>query len=79
MISAGVFKEYMNQSKPFRIHMADGREIQVPHGESPSLQPGGGTFLMWKPRLAGFESFNLTMVTSIRVLNEENPPTKSKK
>jgi hypothetical protein len=80
MISAGVFKEYINQSRPLRIHLADGREVEVPHGEYLSLQPGGRTFLMWKPRLAGFELFNLTMVTSIRVLNdEENPPKKQKK
>jgi hypothetical protein len=79
MISAGVFKEYVNQSRPLRIHLADGREVEVPHGEYLSLQPGGRTFLMWKPRLAGFELFNLTMVTSIRVVNEEDPPKKPKK
>jgi hypothetical protein len=41
MISVNVFKDYVNQSRPIRIHLADGREIVVPHGEHLSLQPGG--------------------------------------
>lgn len=71
MISAGMFKDYMNQSRPLRIHLADGHEIQVPHGEYLSLEPGGRTFLMWKPNRGGFELFNLTMVTSISVTEGE--------
>lgn len=67
MISASMFKDYMNQSRPLRIHLADGREIDVPHGEYLSLEPGGRTFLMWKPNRGGFELFNLTMVTSISI------------
>jgi hypothetical protein len=65
MISANAFKRYINQSRPFQIHLADGREIVVPHGEHLSLQPGGRMFLMWLPD-GGFELFNLTMVTSIK-------------
>jgi hypothetical protein len=71
MISANMFKDYVNQSRPLRIHLADGRQIEVPHGEHLSLEPGGRTFLMWKPNRGGFELFNLTMVTSISVDNNE--------
>jgi hypothetical protein len=79
MISANVFKEYVNQSRPLRIHLADGREIEVPHGEYLSLEPGGRTFLMWKPRRGGFELFNLIMVTSISIAsNEGTAPETSK-
>lgn len=64
MISANAFRTYVNQSQPIRIYMADGREIQVPHGEYLSLQPGGRMILLWRQD-GGFELFNLTMVASI--------------
>ena len=78
MISANTFKDYMNQSRPLRIHLADGRAIEVPHGEYLSLEPGGRTFLMWKPNRGGFELFNLTMVTSISVDSSEGTSSTSK-
>ena len=65
MITEKAFRKYVNQSRPFEIHMADGREIHVPHGEHISLQLGGRMFLMWLPD-GGFELFNLTMVTSVK-------------
>ena len=65
MINAKTFRDYVNQSRPFSIHLADGREIRVPHGEHIALHPGGRMFLFWKPG-GGFELFNLTMVTSIK-------------
>lgn len=65
MISEKAFRKYVNQPRPFAIHLADGRQIKVPHGEHISVEPGGRMFLMWQPD-GGFELFNLTMVTSIR-------------
>jgi hypothetical protein len=41
MITEKALRKYVNQSKPFQIHLADGRAIQVPHGEHVSVQPGG--------------------------------------
>ena len=64
MITAEMMRNYMNQSQPFHIHMADGRQIDVPHGEWLSLHPSGRMFIVYTPR--AFEVFNLTMVTSIR-------------
>jgi len=75
MISASTLKDYMNQSRPIRIHLADGRKIQVPHGEHLSLSPTGRMFSVWKTN-GGFEVFNLTMVTSIAV--DEKAPAKSR-
>jgi len=54
----------MNQSQPFQIYLADGRQIEVPHGEYLSLHPSGRMFIVYTAR--AFEVFNLTMVTSIR-------------
>ncbi|HAV61795.1 MAG TPA: hypothetical protein DCY13_05465 [Verrucomicrobiales bacterium] len=65
MVSDKALRRYINQSKPFSIHLADGREIRVPHGEHLSVEPGGRMFLMWLPG-GGVELFNLTMVASIR-------------
>jgi len=65
MITEKAFREYINQSRPFDIHLADGRAIHVPHGEHISVQPGGRMFLMWLSN-GGFELFNLTMVTSVK-------------
>jgi hypothetical protein len=65
MITDKAFKQHVNQPKPFSVHLADGREIRVPHGEYISIQPGGRMFICWDPD-GGFKLFNLTMVTSIK-------------
>ena len=65
MITAKAFRKYAHQSKPFDIHLADGRAIHVPHGEHIAVEPGGRIFLLWEPD-GGFELFNLTMVTSVK-------------
>jgi hypothetical protein len=65
MITEKALRKYVNQSEPFQIFLADGREIPVPHGEYISIQPGGRMFLTWLAD-GGFELVNLTMVTSIK-------------
>ena len=65
MITEKAFRKYVNQSSPFEIHLADGRAIQVPHGEHISVEPGGRMLLLWLTD-GGFELFNLTMVTSVK-------------
>jgi hypothetical protein len=65
MITAEVFRKYMNQSQPFLIYLADGRKIEVPHGEHVALHPSGRMFFFFTPQ--AFEVFNLTMVTSITI------------
>jgi len=41
MISEKAFRKYVNQPKPIAIHLADGRQINVPHGEHIAVEPGG--------------------------------------
>jgi hypothetical protein len=74
MISAEVFRKYMNQSQPFLIYLADGRKIEVPHGEWVALHPSGRMFFYFTPR--AFEVFNLTMVTSITIPGSANEEVK---
>jgi hypothetical protein len=71
MLTEKAFRKYVNQSRPFEIHLADGRAIHVPHGEQISVQPGGRMFLLWLPD-GGFELFNLTMVTSVKSGGRKN-------
>lgn len=69
MITEKAFRKYVNQSKPFVIHLADGRAVSVPHGEHVSVEPSGRMFLLWLPD-GGFELFNLTMVTLVKLIPE---------
>jgi hypothetical protein len=77
MISASMFKEYMNQSRRICIHLADGRKIHVPHGEHLSLQPGGRIFSLWRTDGA-LEVFNLTMVISMAVTEKARSKQRNK-
>jgi hypothetical protein len=65
MISASLLRKYSAQSKPFTLHLADGRKIRVPHGDLISVRPQGRVFLIWKPK-GDVEFINLTMVTSLQ-------------
>jgi hypothetical protein len=64
MISASLLRNYSRQALPFTLFLADGRKIEVPHGDHISVRPEGRVFLMWKPK-GDLEIINLTMVTSI--------------
>ena len=72
MISAALLRGYSSQSRPFTLHLADGRKIRVPHGDHISVQPEGRVFLLWRAK-GDVEFVNLTMVTSLhgRRLPEE--------
>ncbi len=65
MISSDTLREFANKGKPFVIHLADRRAIEVPHGEHIAVHPGGQQFLLWKAK-GGFEIFSLSLVTSVR-------------
>jgi hypothetical protein len=65
MIDGKAFRDYANQSNPFSLFLADGRQIAVRRGEHIAVHPNGRMFLFWKPG-GGFELFNLTMVTSVK-------------
>jgi hypothetical protein len=70
MITKDVLREYMNHSQPIQLHMADGRKIEVPHGEYLALHPGGRMFIVFTTR--AFEVFNLTMLTSIGLAGKKD-------
>jgi len=64
MITANLLRRYADQSRPFTLHLADGRKIRVPHGDHISVAPEGRMFILWKGD-GDVEFINLTMVASI--------------
>ena len=64
MITAEELSNYMKQPRPFSIHLADGREVVVPHGEFLYVNPDTGRFVVETQE--AWEVFNLSRVTSIK-------------
>lgn len=54
--------------QPFRVHLADGRRLDVHHPEFLAQSPTGRTMSIGKPNGA-FEVVDLLLVTSLEVLN----------
>jgi len=54
--------------QPFRIHMADGRHIDVKHSECLARSPGGRTFIVYTGD-EDWEIVDLLLVTSLELIN----------
>ena len=54
--------------RPFRVHMADGRHLDVEHPEFLAHSPGGRTIMIAKPD-ESFEVLDLLLVTSLESIN----------
>ena len=50
--------------RPFNLHMADGREVEVPAPDFVSIQPQGRTVLVWT-REGGFRVLDMALITGI--------------
>ena len=62
--------------RPFRVHLADGRHLDVAHPEYLSHSPSGRTVIITK-RDDTFEVIDLLLVTSVEVLNGSRKPGRS--
>ncbi len=62
--------------RPFRVHLADGRHLDVVHPEYLSHSPRGRTVIITK-RDDTFEAIDLLLVTSIESLNGSRRPGRS--
>ncbi len=61
----------VQQAKPFRafrLNLADGRSLRVPHPEFLAIHPTGRTVIVFQPK-DEFEIVDLLLVTSIQVAN----------
>ncbi len=58
--------------RPFRVHMADGRHVNVDHPEFLAHTPAGRTIMVARPD-ESFEVIDLLLVTSLEPIND-NPP-----
>jgi hypothetical protein len=54
--------------RPYRIHIADGRSLDVEHPDYLSRSPSGRAIIVYK-RDDTFEIIDLMLVTSLEVLN----------
>ncbi len=53
--------------KPFDIHLADGRVLEVKHPEFVLYVPGMRTCVVADPKGGGYDAVDLLLVTSIHV------------
>ncbi|MGD0388908.1 MAG: hypothetical protein ABSC42_08140 [Tepidisphaeraceae bacterium] len=53
---------------PFRIHLADGRSLKVPHPDYAQLSPTGRIASVWDIDGNAFETIDLLLVTSLKPL-----------
>lgn len=58
----------MRPFRPFRIHMADGRYVDVHHPEFMAQTPGGRTIVVTKADDT-FEVLDLLLVSSLETIN----------
>ncbi len=54
--------------RPYRIHLADGRNLDVPHPDFLARSPAGRTAIVYKADET-FEVIDLLLVTSLEVIN----------
>lgn len=54
--------------QPFRIHLADGRELDVPHPEMLAVMPPGRRLVVATGN-EDYEVFDLLLVTSLEVVH----------
>jgi hypothetical protein len=59
--------------RPFRIHLADGRSLEVPHPEVLAHVPGARTFVVGDPT-GTYEIVDLLLVISLEVVNGRSRP-----
>ena len=57
--------------RPYRIHMADGRSLDVHHPDFVALSPAGRTIVVYKADDTS-EIIDLLLVTSLEVLNGQS-------
>ncbi len=59
----------LHQARPFRpftVHLADGRSLNVSHNEFLAQSPSGRTMILYKPD-ESFEVIDLLLVTTLAV------------
>ena len=56
--------------RPFRIHLADGRSLAVPHPDFLWITPNGRTAAVFSTDDDAFDIVDLLLVTSLEVLKD---------
>ncbi len=64
--------------RAFRIHMANGKHVDVPHPDFISLSPRGRTLIVYKPD-GSFDLVDVLLITSIETLSNGQRPRRRRK
>ena len=64
--------------EPFRVHMADGRSIDVPHPDFMHLSPTGRRLIVDRPD-DSFEVIDVLLVTSVETLPKNGKQTRRRR
>jgi len=64
-MTTDALREAIRTGRPFKITMADGRILEVPHPEFAMISGSGRIFYIAKPDNDLFETFDLVLITGV--------------
>jgi hypothetical protein len=64
-MTTDALREAIRTGRPFKITMADGRTLEVPHSEFAMISGSGRIFYVAKPDSDLFEAFDVFLITGV--------------
>jgi hypothetical protein len=64
-MTVDALREAIRTGRPFKITMADGRTLEVPHPEFAMISGSGRIFYVAKPDSDLFEAFDVFLITGV--------------
>ncbi|MEL6330419.1 MAG: hypothetical protein AAFR38_12235 [Planctomycetota bacterium] len=58
--------------RPFRVRLASGKEVPIPHPELVNFSPGGRTMVVWRPDESdeSFDMLDVLLIESAEPIDE---------
>jgi hypothetical protein len=64
-MTTDALREAIRTGRPFKITMADGRTLEVPHSEFAMISGSGRILYVAKPNSDLFEAFDVVLITGV--------------
>jgi hypothetical protein len=64
-MTADALREAIRSGRPFKVTMADGRTLQVPHSEFAMISGSGRIFYVATPNSDLFEALDVLLITGL--------------
>lgn len=64
-MTTDTLREAVRTGRPFKITMADGRTVEIPHPEFAMISGSGRIFYVAKPDSDLFEAFDVFLITGV--------------